>query len=137
MNISISTPALLFPAVSLLFLSYTNRFLALSSLVRRLHSEWQDGDHDAILSAQIKNLGRRLTLIRWMQMSGALSLLFSVISMITLFFDFEFIGKIAFATALCVMLISLSALIVESAVSGGALRIMLDQANKDPKEPTL
>lgn len=131
MEISVSTPALLFPAVSLLFLSYTNRFLALSSLVRRLHSEWQDGDHDEILSAQIKNLSKRLTLIRSMQMTGALSLLFSVLSMITLFLGFQLLGKIAFAAALVVMLISLSALIIESAVSGGALRIMLDQANKD------
>lgn len=131
MDITISTPALLFPAVSLLFLSYTNRFLALSSLVRRLHSEWQDGDHDEILFAQIKNLSKRLTLIRWMQMSGALSLLFSVISMISLFLGLTLLGEITFGTALIVMFVSLLALVVESAVSGGALRIMLDQANKE------
>lgn len=130
MEINISTPALLFPAVSLLFLSYTNRFLALSSLVRRLHSEWQDGGHNAILMAQIKNLSKRLTLIRWMQMTGALSLLFSVISMLALFTGQEILGKAAFGVALVVMFISLVALVIESAVSGGALRIMLDQANK-------
>jgi hypothetical protein len=130
MDITVSTPALIFPAVSLLFLSYTNRFLALSSLVRRLHSEWQDGDRDAVLLAQIKNLSKRLTLIRLMQMSGALSLLSSVISMISLFLEFTLLGEIAFGTALVVMLISLIALVVESAVSGGALRIMLDQASK-------
>ncbi len=131
MDITVSTPALLFPAVSLLFLSYTNRFLALSSLVRRLHGEWQDGDRDAVLLAQIRSLSKRLTLIRWMQMSGALSLLFSVVSMMSLFLGFSFVGEIAFGTALIVMLISLLALVVESAVSGGALRIMLDQANKE------
>jgi hypothetical protein len=65
-----------------------------------------------------------------MQMSGALSLLSSVISMISLFLGFTLLGKIAFGTALVVMLISLIALVVESAVSGGALRIMLDQASK-------
>ena len=107
MDITVSTPALIFPAVSLLFLSYTNRFLALSSLVRRLHSEWQDGDRDAVLLAQIKNLSKRLTLIRLMQMSGALSLLSSVISMISLFLGFTLLGEIAFGTALVVMLISL------------------------------
>ena len=130
MDITVSTPALIFPAVSLLFLSYTNRFLALSSLVRRLHSEWQDGDRDAVLLAQIKNLSKRLTLIRLMQMSGALSLLSSVISMISLFLGFTLLGEIAFGSALVVMLISLIALVVESTVSGGALRIMLDQASK-------
>jgi len=65
-----------------------------------------------------------------MQMSGALSLLSSVISMISLFLGFTLLGEIAFGTALVVMLISLIALVVESAVSGGALRIMLDQASK-------
>lgn len=130
MDITISTPALLFPAVSLLFLSYTNRFLALSSLVRRLHSEWQDGERDTVLLAQIKNLSKRLTMIRWMQMTGAISLLLSVVSMIFLFLGFDLLGKITFCGALIVMLISLIALVVESAVSGGALRIMLDQANK-------
>lgn len=130
MEITVGTPALLFPAVSLLFLSYTNRFLALSSLVRRLHKEWQDGDHDPILFAQIKNLSRRLTIIRSMQLTGAISLFWSVASMIFLFFGCITMGEITFAIALIVMLISLIALTIESAISGGALRIMLDEANE-------
>ena len=40
MELSINTPALLFPAITLLMLAYTNRFLALASLVRSLHDEY-------------------------------------------------------------------------------------------------
>ncbi|HEX7261796.1 MAG TPA: DUF2721 domain-containing protein, partial [Luteolibacter sp.] len=81
MVLEVSTPALLFPAISLLFLSYTNRFLHLSALIRALHGDWLERG-DATLRAQIDNLRRRLTLIRTMQLFGAVSLLLCVISML-------------------------------------------------------
>ena len=36
MHVSLTTPALLFPAISLLLLAYTNRFFALAALIRNL-----------------------------------------------------------------------------------------------------
>ena len=80
-TLEISTPALLFPAISLLFLSFTNRFLHLAALIRHLHNDWLQRHDDALL-AQIDNIRRRLKLIRWMQLLGALSLLLCVVSMI-------------------------------------------------------
>ena len=85
MILEISTPALLFPAVSLLFLAYTNRFLHLATLVRNLHRDWVELKDEA-LRAQIDNLRRRLKLIRWMQLLGAVSLLLCVISMVSVIF---------------------------------------------------
>ena len=41
MSLSINTPALLFPAISLLLLAYTNRFLAIANVVRRLHDDYK------------------------------------------------------------------------------------------------
>ena len=81
MTLEVSTPALLFPAISLLFLSFTNRFLHLSALIRSLHVDWLEKG-DAVLRAQIENLRRRLSLIRAMQMFGAVSLLICVVSML-------------------------------------------------------
>ena len=40
MELSITTPALLFPAISLLLLAYTNRFLALAALMRDLYNRY-------------------------------------------------------------------------------------------------
>lgn len=128
MDIDISTPALLFPAVSLLFLSYTNRFLALSALIRKLHTDWiQSPDHcsDHLL-AQIDNLGNRLKLIRWMQVSGALSLFNCVCSMGLMLFEQQLLGTALFALALLLMGVSLVALVREAFISGGALKILLD-----------
>lgn len=125
-DLSISTPALLFPAVSLLFLSYTNRFLHLSALIRNLHHDWLS-EQDQALRGQIENLRKRLILIRWMQMLGAASLLLSVIAMVSISFDQQALGKATFIAALVFMATSLFILIFEIWCSGGALHILLNQ----------
>ncbi len=125
MTLEVSTPALLFPAISLLFLSYTNRFLHLSALIRDLHREWiRNGD--ATLRAQIDNLRRRLTLIRTMQLFGAISLFLCVGSMLGVIGAYKAAAITAFLTALVLMGISLACLIYEVWISGGALRILLN-----------
>src|SRR5258708_28104846 len=75
MDINITTPAVLFPAVSLLLLAYTNRFLALASVIRKLHADYKASPSPHFLS-QIQNLRRRIRLVRNMQFFGVLSLLF-------------------------------------------------------------
>ena len=124
-TLEISTPALLFPAISLLFLSYTNRFLHLSALIRDLHAGWLKTG-DATLRAQIDNLRRRLTLIRTMQLFGAMSLFLCVISMLGVIRGFQTASGAAFLTALALMALSLACLIHEVWISGGALRILLN-----------
>jgi len=130
MSIELSTPALLFPAISLLFLSYTNRFLALSALIRKLHSEWTGNDElqSRKITAQIENLRFRLLLIRRMQVSGAMSLVCCVLSMGSMLADIETFGVVFFVTALLLMGGSLIALVLEAWNSGGALNILLDEA---------
>ena len=129
-ELSISTPALLFPAVSLLFLSYTNRFLHLSALIRSLHQEWQRL-HDQRLHGQIENLRKRLVMIRWMQLLGSASLLLSVLAMVSLAFGQQVMGEIAFVIALLLMAASLFVLIFEIWCSGGALHILLNQVEDE------
>ncbi len=130
MDFQISTPALLFPAVSLLFLSYTNRFLHLSALIRTLHGDWVSRG-DGVLKMQIDNLRKRLILIRGMQLLGAVSLLLCVVSMLGIISDFYRVGVVAFGLALQLMGASLVCLVWEIWISGGALRIMLAAVEKD------
>jgi len=130
MTLDISTPALLFPAISLLFLSYTNRFLHLASLVRQLHRDWIDRQ-DECLRAQIDNLRKRLKLIRWMQLLGAISLLLCVASMVAVMTGANSPGWIAFFAALLFMGASLTCLVLEIWCSGGALQILLNRVEKD------
>ncbi len=130
MNLEISTPALLFPAVSLLFLAYTNRFLHLAALVRNLHRDWVELKDEA-LRAQIENLRKRLSLIRWMQLMGAVSLLLCVVSMVSVMFGINFLGGISFIAALALMGGSLVCLTLEIWCSGGALQILLKRVEEE------
>ncbi len=134
MTLEISTPALLFPAVSLLFLAYTNRFLHLSALVRNLYHDWIEL-RDEALKTQIDNLRRRLELIRWMQLLGAMSLLLCVISMVTVMMEFQTVGIGAFTLALFLMGCSLFILILEIWQSGGALQVLMDRVQSDDGKP--
>lgn len=130
MDLPISTYALLFPAVSLLFLSYTNRFLHLSALIRKLHLDWVT-TREELLFTQIENLKKRLILIRWMQFIGAVSLLLSVLGMIVKIFDYPQLAAVLFISALIMMCFSLLGLIIEIWISGGALRIVLSVMEKE------
>jgi hypothetical protein len=42
MELSLTTPALLFPTISLILLAYTNRFLAVAALIRKLSDEYKN-----------------------------------------------------------------------------------------------
>lgn len=131
MTLELSTPALLFPAISLLFLAYTNRFLHLSALIRSLHGEWLEQGDD-ILRAQIDNIRRRLILIRAMQLLGAVSLFLSVLSMLAVIAKLQGPAMIAFLTALLLMALSLGCLIFEIWISGGALNVLLNAVENRP-----
>lgn len=128
--LTISTPALLFPAVSLLLLAYTNRFLHLAALVRQLHRDWVERQDDC-LRAQIDNMRKRLALIRWMQLLGAVSILLCVVAMVAVMLEANLTGWISFFAALLFMGGSLVCLILEIACSGGALKILLDRVERE------
>lgn len=130
MTLEVSTPALLFPAISLLFLSFTNRFLHLAALIRKLHSDWLEMG-DTTLKAQIDNLRKRLSLIRGMQILGALSLLLCVISMLGVIAGWNACAVVSFTVALGLMAASLASLVWEVWISGGALRILLNAMEKN------
>jgi len=124
MDINLTTPALLFPTVSLLMLAYTNRFLTLATIVRSLYEKYKS-EHDESLLGQIDNLRYRVYLIRNMQITGVLSLLFCVISMFALFAGSITAGQWSFAIALILMIVSLGISLRELQISVGALDLLL------------
>ena len=85
MELTFNTPALLFPAISLLLLAYTNRFVALANLVRRLHDEYKRGEKSTAMIYQIQSLRRRLILVRYMQGLGVFSFVCCVITMYSIY----------------------------------------------------
>ena len=124
MSLNLTTPALLFPALSLLLLAYTNRFLALAKLIRELHDRYQAHPEPKIIG-QLDNLQRRMIIIRNMQALGISSLFLCVFSMFLLFANLTLFGEIVFGVALLLMMASLGLSFREIQISIDALNLQL------------
>ncbi|WP_243544064.1 DUF2721 domain-containing protein [Pseudodesulfovibrio tunisiensis] len=129
MQITVTTPALLFPAISLFMLAFTNRFLSLGSRVRALHDHFRKSS-DESARRQIENLRKRIYMIRNMQGLGVLSMFTCVLSMIFLFEDWYMAGQIMFGVSLVLLLASLWISFLEIRISVHALDIMLEELEK-------
>lgn len=129
MGIDVTTPALLFPAITLLLLAYTNRFLTLATLIRNLHANYK-ANPDNILLGQIENLRKRAYLIKHMQGVGVASLVLCVLCMFLLFAGQIEIGKYVFGLSIIVLLVSLLLSLREIAISVDALDLHLSDIEK-------
>lgn len=124
MEITLTTPALLFPAISLLLVAYTNRFNTIGARIRTLHSQYKENPDD-ILSEQIDSLRKRVYIIKNMQAFGVASLFCCVLCLFVLFAGNLLVGKIIFSFSLIFMLTSLSLSFREILLSVHALSIEL------------
>jgi len=119
-ELTLTTPALLFSAISLIMLAYTNRFLAYAAIIRNLLDKYQL-EKDAVLMAQIKNIKQRLYLTRSMQIYGISSLLLCVLTMFLIYIQQQTIAVWTFGLALILLILSLAFLIWEIQISVKAL----------------
>ena len=125
MELSFTTPSLLFPAISLLLLAYTNRFLAIANLIRRLHDQYNTGQKNRQLLHQIKGLRTRINLIRYMQGLGVFSFLLCVVCMYSIYVDKQKTAGILFSISLLSLAASLFISLVEIIKSTNALELEL------------
>lgn len=124
MDINLTTPALLFPAISLLLLAYTNRFLTIATLIRNLHGQFKENPDERVWD-QIKNLRLRVKLIRNMQVLGVLSLLLCVVCMFVIFAGSLKTAEYIFGISLILLILSLALSAWEIQISIKALNIQL------------
>lgn len=129
MEITLTSPALLFPAISLLLVAYTNRFNTIGGRIRTLHSQYRENPND-ILVGQIESLRKRVNLIRNMQAFGVASLFSCVLCLFVLFTGNLLVGKIIFGFSLILMMISLSISFREILLSVQALNLELSDMQK-------
>lgn len=119
-ELTLTTPALLFSAISLIMLAYTNRFLAYAAVIRNLHDKYLQ-QKDERLIKQIKNIKKRLYLTRSMQIAGISSLLLCVLTMFLIYIKQQTIAVWVFGFALVLLILSLMFLIIEIQISVKAL----------------
>jgi len=125
MELSINTPALLFPAITLLMLAYTNRFLGLSSRIRSLHDKYATIENRESLLKQIKNLRLRLHIIRYMQLLGSFSFLSCLVCMFCIYKSYVEAANIVFAISLASLSFSIMFSLYEIQISTKAMEIEL------------
>jgi hypothetical protein len=134
MEITINTPAILFPAISLIMLAYTNRFLALSNRIRNLHERYEKGEKQEILHGQIKNLRYRLNIIKNMQALGVVSFISCIVCMYFIHIEWMQYAHVVFAFSLITFSCSLLLSLLEIQKSTKALELELSDMEglKDP-----
>jgi len=133
-DFTLTTPALLFPAISLLLLAYTNRFTVLAGLLRELDGRYRQDPEEHIF-LQIRNLQKRIGIIRSMQIYGVLSFLGCVLSMFLLFQGQVLVGEWVFSGALFLLLVSLGLSLLEAHISVKALNLQLQDLLDVKKTP--
>ncbi len=130
MEMTITTPSLLFPAISLLLLAYTNRFVVLTNVIRQL-SNSEGADSAEIVRRQIESLRQRLNIIRAMQTFGVLSFVMCTLSMFALLLGGMMVGVVMFGVSLMLLVISLLYSLYEVQISTNAISIEIERLHLD------
>ncbi|MGB5480123.1 MAG: DUF2721 domain-containing protein [Eudoraea sp.] len=134
MELTLSIPALLFPAISLSMLAYNARYLAIAALIRQLHKQYQEKASRG-LGIQVRQLERRLKIIKNMQAVAILSFLFSAITMFLIYIEQDFWANLIFGISLLALMVSLILSLIEVQLSTNSLTIQLaDMGVKIEKE---
>ncbi len=133
--LDLTTPSLLFSAISLILLAYTNRFLAYANVVRSLKDKYQQSGNPQDIE-QIKNLRKRLSLTQSMQILGIGSLLLCVVAMFSIYINLPELAIYLFGSALVLLAASLGVCIWEINISVKALDIHLKDMSSKQKLKT-
>ena len=123
-ELTLTTPALLFSAISLILLAYTNRFLSYAQLIRSLREQHRL-QPSKVTRAQIDNLRLRLRLTRSMQSLGVASLFLCVVTMFLIYVGLQSLSAYVFGVALLCLIGSLGISLHEVRISVRALEIHL------------
>nr|WP_321415230.1 DUF2721 domain-containing protein [uncultured Allomuricauda sp.] len=129
MQLNLSIPALLFPAISLTMLAYNARYLAIAALIRQLHKQFEETSAPP-LKQQINQLRNRLGIIKNMQASAIISFLLAAVTMFLVYVQMEVWANIVFGISLVFLMISLVLSFLEVQLSTKALGIQLKNMEK-------
>ncbi|NQZ43166.1 MAG: DUF2721 domain-containing protein [Flavobacteriaceae bacterium] len=125
MVLSLSIPALLFPAISLTMLAYNARYLAIAALIRQLYAQFEESQ-DTPLKRQIESLRKRLNIIKNMQATAIISFLLAAVTMFLIYVEHEVWANVCFGISLVFLMLSLVLSLIEVQLSTKALGIQLN-----------
>ena len=119
-EMTISTPALVVPAITILILTYSNRFSTLSTRIREfVRKEGQ-------VNNQIQVFYTRIGYVQKMLFYGVLGLVLSVLSMFAVMFTLDNVAFYSMAISLIMIFISLVNALFDISLSTSALKLELE-----------
>ena len=136
-SFNLTYAAFLFPAIPLMMLTFGNRWIAISKLIRQMHKDLVDKRKRQSKSApkylvQIKILSLRLKYVKYMQLFSGLAF---IINLITILFGImgSSITPYLFALALVIFSTALLIFLIEINLSSHALRTHLQDLEDKQK----
>ena len=129
--------AFLFPAIPLMMLTFGNRWIAISKLIRQMHKDLIDKRKQQSTSApkyvvQIQILSLRLKYVKFMQLFSGIAFIINLLTIL-----FGMIGSIItpylFAMALLIFSIALIIFLIEINLSSQALKTHLEDLEDKKK----
>ena len=129
-SFNLTYAAFLFPAIPLMMLTFGNRWIAISKLIRQMHRDLIDKRKQQSKSApkyvvQIQILSLRLKYVKFMQLFSGMAF---IINLLTILFGMveSIIAPYLFAMALLLFATALFIFLVEINLSSHALRTHLE-----------
>ena len=129
-NFKLTYAAFLFPAIPLMMLTFGNRWIAISKLIRQMHRDFIDKRQQQSRSApkylvQIKILSLRLKYVKYMQLFSGLAFIVNLLTILL-----GMIGSIVtpyfFSLALVIFATALVIFLIEINLSSHALKTHLE-----------
>ena len=131
MELGYSTIALLFPAIPLMFLVYSNTSTAVGARLRELFekifNEKLNSEESKRITAEIEYLSKRLSLLRSAQMLVGLTFLFNILTMVGIYLGKQEFAQYLFGVTVLAMMISILVYLSEILITIQAVKVVLNQ----------
>ena len=128
MELGYSTIALLFPAIPLMFLVYSNTSTAVGARLRELFEAVSRGDVTGDeynrVSEEAEYLAKRLSLLRSAQMLSGLTFLFNLLTLVSIYLEQQVFAQYLFGCAVIIMMLSILPYLMEKSATVRAVGLI-------------
>ena len=137
MELGYSTIALLFPAIPLMFLVYSNTSTAVGARLRELFEAVSRGDVTGEeynrVSEEAEYLAKRLSLLRSAQMLSGLTFLFNLLTLVSIYLEKQVFAQYLFGCAVIIMMLSILLYLMEISATVRAVGLILNKIKSSSK----
>ena len=138
MELGYSTIALLFPAIPLMFLVYSNTPTHVGARLRELFEAVSRGEVTGNeykrVSEEAEYLAKRLSLLRSAQMLSGLTFLFNLLTLASIYMEQQVFAQYLFGCAVIIMMLSILLYLMEISTTVRAVGLILNKI-KSGSEP--